>query len=325
LIEDPTTRHFGYDIPTRLMNLTGSGPELFDELGTFTTNALAEHTPIKPDHSVVEIGCGIGRDAMLLTNVLGKNGRYLGIDIIRDSIDWCSDTISARHPNFSFVHFDVSDRLHNPRGKSTTRAMRIPLPDHSVDRIFLWSVFTHMKIKDIAHYLREFSRVLKPTGKAFTTWFIVNDAILAKARSQNLTPYNLRFEHRISEDFYINDPVHPMGAVAFTERLVRHTVREAGLQIVGDIMPGQWSGYFSSPKGGQEIIILAPATEGLGISRGNRPRVTITADSVFAVRLAYIRMTTGAWRSLVRQTVIDWVPITWRPTLKRMLRRPVPR
>jgi SAM-dependent methyltransferase len=256
---EPTTRHYGYDIPIRLMNLTGGGKESFEPMCEFHMAALKEHTPIEPHHSVLEIGCGIGRDAIPLTKILNSDGRYVGIDIIKDSIDWCTHNITRAYPNFSFVHFDVEDQLHNPGGTSVTSAIRLPMPDASVDRIILWSVFTHMLKADIEHYLAEFARVLKPSGSVFATWFIVNDEILKKARTVNLTPFNLRFEHTLADGSIINDPNFPMGAVAFTEETLTEMIEGANLKMVGNVLPGQWSGYFAVPKGGQDATILVRA------------------------------------------------------------------
>src|SRR5262245_36976357 len=57
-----------------------------------------------------------------------------------------------RYPNFQFVHYDVTHQFLNPLGVSTTAAIRIPLQDRSVDRILVWSVFTHLTKGDIIHY-----------------------------------------------------------------------------------------------------------------------------------------------------------------------------
>jgi ubiquinone/menaquinone biosynthesis C-methylase UbiE len=73
--------------------------------------------------------------------------------------------------------------------------VRLPISDKSVDRIILWSVFTHMFRADISHYLKEFSRVLRPGGFVFATCFIVDDDVIASAQKTNLTPYGLRFAH----------------------------------------------------------------------------------------------------------------------------------
>lgn len=254
--DEPTTQHFGFNIPTRLMNLTGGGPETFDAISDWHARSLAEHIPIAEYHTVLEIGCGIGRDAIQLAKMLSRSGRYIGIDIIPDSIEWCSANISTLHPNFRFVHFDVKDQLHNPEGIASTADITIPCASRSVDRIFLWSVFTHMNEADILHYLREFARLLRPNGLVFATWFIVNDDILAKARTVDRTPFGLRFEHQLNDHCYINDQQNPMGAIAYTRPAIEQMISAADLALAKEILPGDWSGYYAKPKSAQDVTIL---------------------------------------------------------------------
>ena len=199
----PTYHFKGYDIPVDLMELTGGGPATFDVISQGHIDNLRRWIGLEPTHTVLEIGCGIGRDAIPLTEILSE-GRYVGIDIIKRSIDWCTDNIAKRHPNFDFYHYDVQDQLHNPDGTTRTTDIRIPLPDKSVDRIVLFSVFTHMFQPEIEHYLREFHRLLKPSGLVYATTFLFNDEILKKARETNLTPFDLRFEHEVNPNCRIN-------------------------------------------------------------------------------------------------------------------------
>ena len=177
------------------MLLTGGGPDTFDSISQWHFSLLDKWIGIDPDHTVLlEIGCGIGRDAIPLSERLIA-GKYVGVDIIKPSIEWCTANIATRHPQFSFLHFDVEDQLHNKMGILKTSDVSVPLPDQSVDRIILFSVFTHMFRLDIEHYLREFRRLLKLDGLVYATTFIYDDDILASARKTNLTPFNLRFEY----------------------------------------------------------------------------------------------------------------------------------
>ena len=101
----PVYRFKGYDIPIDLMELTGGGPSTFDAISQAHTDNLRRWIGLEPTHTVLEIGCGIGRDAIPLTEILSE-GRYVGIDIIKRSIDWCTDNIAKRHPNFGFYHYE---------------------------------------------------------------------------------------------------------------------------------------------------------------------------------------------------------------------------
>jgi SAM-dependent methyltransferase len=251
------THHFkGYDIPVDLMEMTGGGPGNFDLISKGHIDNLRRWVGLQPEHTVLEIGCGIGRDAIPLTEILTE-GRYVGIDIIKRSIDWCRDNIARKNPNFTFYDYDVKDQLHNPGGTIETTDIRIPLADESVDRIVLFSVFTHMFQSDIEHYLREFRRVLKPSGLVYATTFLFNDEILEKARATNLTPFDLRFEHEINSNCRINTPSHPLGAVAYSVAAWDEMIAASGMRYAKPFLHGAWSGFYADPQDGQDVAILA--------------------------------------------------------------------
>ena len=251
--------HFmGYDIPVELLNLTGGGTATFAVISQQHTANLKKWIGLAPMHNVLEIGCGIGRDAIPLSEFLTE-GTYLGVDIIGRSIDWCTQNIAARHANFRFVHYDVADQLHNNAGSTRTTEIVLPLEDGSIDSIFLFSVFTHMLQADIEHYLREFRRVLKPGGLVYATTFIYDDAILAKARATNLTIFDLRFEHTLSPVCRINDPVHPLGAVAYTAQGWAEMCAASGMRQSREPLHGAWSGFYDDAPDGQDVMILTRA------------------------------------------------------------------
>lgn len=259
----PVYRYEGFDIPVSLMLLTGGGPDTFDAISKAHIDNLERFVGLRPDFSVLEIGCGIGRDAIPLTQRLSRDGHYLGVDIIRPSIDWCNQNIATRFPNFRFVHFDVKDQLHNPGGTMSTQAIHLPLEAGSVDLVVLQSVFTHLLRADILHYLSEFRRVLRPSGRVYATLFVINDEILASARATNLTAWNLTFEHEVEEGCRINDQLHPTGAVAYTVEAVEQMLRESGLRMARPLLRGAWSGYYSNADDGQDVAILALANTGV--------------------------------------------------------------
>jgi SAM-dependent methyltransferase len=245
----------GYSIPVDLIRLTGAGPESFEAIASHHISDLETTVGLKPDHSILEIGCGIGRDAIPLSRILSGSGRYLGVDIIGRSIEWCSNNISKRHSNFQFVHFNVKDQLHNPTGVMKTKDIRLPVDNGSVDRVILWSVFTHMFRPDIVHYLQEFRRVLKPNGLVFATCFLINPQVLEAARRTNLTAYNLRFEHEHEPGCLIQDPAHPLGAVAYTQEALNRMVSTSGLDWDRPLEQGSWSGLGASNHS-QDVMIL---------------------------------------------------------------------
>jgi SAM-dependent methyltransferase len=244
-----------YDIPIDLMLLTGGGPETFAQISDSHQYLLKRWIDLKPSDNVLEIGCGIGRDAIPVSEFL-TSGRYTGIDIIKPSIDWCTSTIGAKHINVTFIHFDVKDQLHNSEGVLDARNVILPMPDGSVDKIFLFSVFTHMLRPEIEHYLNEFRRVIRPDGRIYATTFLFDDKILASSRENNRTPFNLRFEHEVEPGCRINDPMHPLGAVAYSREVWDTMVKRSGLRYSRPFLRGAWSGFYKDPDEGQDVALL---------------------------------------------------------------------
>ena len=251
-----TFRFHEFDIPVDLLNLTGGGVDSFAQISDAHIRNLKNFIGISSEHSILEIGCGIGRDAIPLTKLLSKNGKYLGVDIIKRSVDFCNENISKNYKNFKFIHFDVTDQLHNPTGTARTTDISLPIEKQSIDRIILWSVFTHLYAEDIQHYLKEFRRVLKSDGLVYATVFVIDDEILASARKTNVTPFNLTFRHQLNENCFINDPAYPLGAIAYKQGALRRMVSEAGLEMKREFLRGAWSGYYTNPEDGQDVMIL---------------------------------------------------------------------
>jgi len=249
----------GFEIPVNLMLLTGGGPDNFEAISDLHMRNLDREHGLRPGLRVLELGCGIGRDAIPLAERIGPTGSYLGIDIIWDSIQWCVRNITAKYPNARFHYDDVTDTLHNPGGQISYETVRLPADDASIDLVVAQSVFTHMLRGELTHYLKEFARVLAPDGTIYATCFVISPEVLDVARRTNLTPWDLRFEHDLGDGCFVNELEHLTGAVGYTEEIFRAMIAEAGLELRGDIRPGGWSGYYADANDGQEALVLQHA------------------------------------------------------------------
>jgi SAM-dependent methyltransferase len=247
----------GHEIPDHLIVLTGAGGETLEPIGKAHVSNYIKFMGLSAGAIFMEIGCGIGRDAFQLIDVLGPNGHYVGIDVTRDSIAWCKKNITSAHPNFEFYHFNAEHELYNPLGTKTSMDFNLPAPEGSVDRIALGSVFTHLFEEEVVHYMKEIGRVLKPGGLAYATFFLYSDETIAASRKNNLTSFNLRFEHPYGDGCFVNDPNYPTGAVAFTDDAMQRMIKRAGLRLERPYLKGWWSGLHAVPDDGQEVAILA--------------------------------------------------------------------
>ena len=246
----------GFTIPVDLINMTGAGTDTFDVISKWHIDSIQHHIGIRSTDSVVEIGCGIGRDAIPLTEILGTAGTYFGTDVIGTSIDWCVNNITPLFPNFRFEWHDIYDDLHNPNGVIDTLDIILNVPDNSVDLIILQSVFTHMFEHEICHYLKEFRRILKLDGRVWASIFIVTPNILQQIADNAQTVYQLSFNHVYGDGCFINSLDSKRGAVAFTHKTIDRMLRASHMTLAKPILKGSWSGTEQEPESGQDCLIL---------------------------------------------------------------------
>lgn len=123
------------------------------------------------DTKVLDIGCGQGRLPIGILRVIGELN-YIGIDVDEKSITWCKKYIEKNHPSFRFQHLDVANERYNPRGHHLGAGFKFDLPKDSFGIIYLYSVFSHMREKDMRLYLSDFLRLLEDDGKVFFTTFV---------------------------------------------------------------------------------------------------------------------------------------------------------
>ena len=195
---------------------------------------------------MLDVGCGIGRLAVALTAYLSDDGSYEGFDIMPVAIRWCA-TITARYPNFRFQLADVhSDRYH-PKGRVKADAYVFPYPEDSFDFVVLGSVFSHMLPGDLARYLSEIARVLKPGGRTVISGYLLNDAKRAAVLAGGSA---FSFAHA-GPGYWAEFAELPEAAIAYDEAWMLALYGRCGLTVVENL-PGVWA---TSPAQGQDIII----------------------------------------------------------------------
>jgi SAM-dependent methyltransferase len=162
----------------------------------------------------------------------------------KPNVDWCEKHISTVNPAFSFIHQDVYNGMYNPKGGYKTSEYSFPFEDGSFDLIFLTSVFTHLVPEDTLNYLREISRLLKPGGTCFCTWFLLGHDVGVKY----MGPHSK--EARVGYGF----------------RHCLEMLEEAGMTFVQAPMLGRWHGELSPSQdqniGNQDLLLLGCGSDG---------------------------------------------------------------
>lgn len=206
------------------------------EVGKNFLKYFKELVNLQSSETILDIGSGTGRISAPLVSFL-KEGEYHGVDIVKESIEWCNKKYSLHAPNFKFYHLDIYNKLYNPNGKYKASEYCFPFEDNKFDFIFLTSVFTHMLPNDIENYMREISRMLKSDGRCLITYFINNKESYEKIITEKT---DLHFKHELEEVRIINKEI-PEAAVCYKEEKIRELYKSCGLEIVEPIHFGSWS------------------------------------------------------------------------------------
>ncbi len=180
---------------------------------------------LRPDHRILEIGCGVGRIARYLCDYLGDEGSFEGFDILPELIEWCQQNITPVYPNFKFTATPLrNDAYTQDADLPSASEFRFPYDDDEFDFVAANSVFTHLMPDAAANYVREAARVLRPGGTACTTWFILDD-------DGYTNPFAQRWVPQGNGDHAVFDTQKPEAAVGYQATVIRKMFGDADLVV----------------------------------------------------------------------------------------------
>ncbi len=219
-------------MPPRRMR-RGISPLWFDyaRSGRDQLEFFTELCGLKPADSVLDMGCGVGRIALPLTQYLSSEGRYEGFDIRDYMITWCQQNITARHPNFRFQAVPVASSTRP--GEHQAATYRFPYPDESFDLACASALFTDLNADATENYISEARRVLRPGGVVVATFNLYNSQslkLIPAGSIDRIWPYDYG-AYRLADE---NTPETNVG---YDECWVRPTYARLGLRIVEPIRP----------------------------------------------------------------------------------------
>jgi SAM-dependent methyltransferase len=223
--------------PPAALQYCGDGD--FAAIGAEFLGHFIAHAGLRPDERVLEIGCGIGRMAVPLTQYLRGSGCYHGVDVVATGIDWCQRAVTQTYPNFQFQRLDFQHPIYNPTGARPMVGTALPFLDAQFDFIALVSVITHLSRVEVAYYAQEIARLLAPGGRCFVTAFLLNSPARAALRSG---AGRLPFDPDAPGKLVYAHPAAPLAAVAFDEDTLLELFLRVGLRRLRPAVYGHWSG-----------------------------------------------------------------------------------
>ncbi|MGH7056350.1 MAG: class I SAM-dependent methyltransferase [Acetobacteraceae bacterium] len=224
------------------------------EIAAQLLQRIDTHAGLRADDAVLDMGCGCGRIAAALTQRLSPLSRYLGIDIVPGLVEFAAKRIGSRFPNFRFLLSGASNQTYERFGAGSNGGDPEADP-RAFDLAIALSLFTHLDQSVARKNLAMISRALRPNGRAFLTFFLLD----APTREIMRTGEPLfRFANQIdAAGAFCENGGDPMGAVAYETTLVLSMLADVGL-YVDRIVYGGWPGRTSD--GFQDAIVARPIT-----------------------------------------------------------------
>jgi SAM-dependent methyltransferase len=222
-------------IPPKDMWAWVGSPDRFVETGRGFFDYMRDKGLFDDSSAVLDVGCGVGKHAIHFARLLRPPGCYEGFDVEPRGIDWCRTAISPRYPHARFQHVDVHSGMYSPAAERSPSQLRFPYDDDRFDLVFLASVFSHMFFDDMAHYVGEIARVLKPGGRMIASGYYLGPYKRAGIAAGTAC-FTFGIEHRGSRIERV-DP--PEAAVAHDRPKMRAMFAERGLSIE-EFRNGRW-------------------------------------------------------------------------------------
>lgn len=237
-------------IPPKGMIFIGSGD--FVEQGKLQRETILRHTGMQPDAAVLDVGSGIGRLAVAMTDYLNADGRFEGFDLVKKGVNWCQKHITPKYPNFIFKHVDLKNDLYNLSTETSAKDFIFPYEDNQFDVVTLFSVFSHMVPEDINNYLSEIYRVLKKGGYCVATFFILDEEAKQNIEAGRTGEFSFKYRH--DGYAYLDEKVKEAN-VAYDPECLSSMITNSKLQMVC-MEPGRWSDPHRKTDQFQDLIIL---------------------------------------------------------------------
>jgi SAM-dependent methyltransferase len=248
------------DLPPNHMRIrVGVGNRILFNAALFRTMPIAfwmdvlERGIVRLNSRIVDLGCGCGRYAITLRDMLCHDrrfsGHYMGVDVDAEMLNWCR----AHFPpdRFTFHRVDTYSRTYNPNSAQTPAAasvgnngaavaatpatpaenfpsLQLSLESSSQDFVFANSLFSHLLEEQFRDYLRESARVLGPEGCLQFSVFCLEHVGRGPGSRWS-------FRHT-SGAAYVENLKYPEAAVAYTRSWLETACRQAGFSQV-EILP----------------------------------------------------------------------------------------
>lgn len=112
---------------------------------------LAKRWAEEGAHSILDLGCGLGRHALYFAQ---KGFKVTAVDLSKEAVESSKALRKQSQVDFLCTRADM---------------MQLPFSNDAFDRVFSYHVISHQDTEGVQRVVDEITRVLKPGGKVFLT------------------------------------------------------------------------------------------------------------------------------------------------------------
>ena len=222
----------------------------YEKIGNAFCKLLIEHANLSSKSKILDVGCGTGRLANPIIQMLG-DGQYFGFDNNAKYIDYCKNRW-AKHSD-QFIHADIQHDEYNPTGAVNLMDYKFEYPDCFFDVAASIAVFNHFETKWVFRYIAEMTRVLKPKGILFATFLILNNLSMQNLEASSSKDFDFEYKspdswHKLKNRRLVN--------VAIPESGLRQQCIKCKLMIKEPIRYGEWCGSPLAITGHDVLIAI---------------------------------------------------------------------
>ncbi len=236
--------------PRRYRRFIGNGD--FLKVGREITAYMRDELGMGPGHDVLDAGCGAGRIAVPLTDMLTE-GSYLASTSCRTRSTG-APAPSPRATPTSASRTSTSTRRSTTRSTLSSADFRFPADDAAFDLAALIGLISHLRPAEMENYLAESARVLRPGGQCFATAYLVDDAVAANI-ARGATAFEFTHDHG---DYYVHSEEEPTYAIAYRLDHILSVAARHGLRMRRDPRPGTW-GVSARRPASMDLLVLERA------------------------------------------------------------------
>eukprot|EP01132_Coremiostelium_polycephalum_P006225 gene6225-7754_t len=109
-----------------------------NEMFIYVTRITISNLKLKPGQTIVDLGCGAGKDLIALEKQVGKEGQVIGVDLSQEMVN-CSKTRVAQYPNIKIHCLPADNTGFESSSVDCTRCERllqhVPNPEQVIDEM----------------------------------------------------------------------------------------------------------------------------------------------------------------------------------------------